>query len=100
VEAARMLAENVIKAEANKTKQIIRAHRLLTGLSPKTEILDLLNDLEKREKKKFELQPNQVSQLMKIGEYAADQSLNLVEVAAMTLVCSTIMSFDETLVKR
>ena len=42
----------------------------------------------------------QAKQLMQVGEYPADQALYAPEVSAMTVVCSTIMSFDETLVKR
>ena len=38
--------------------------------------------------------------LLNTGEHKEDPSLEKTELAAMTVVCSTIMSFDETLVKR
>lgn len=100
VEAARVLATRVIRAQPDKTTQIVHAHRLLTGLFPKPEVITLLKELEAGEYKKFEQQPDLANQLLAVGEYPMDVSLNNSEVAAMTIVCSTIMSFDETLIKR
>lgn len=100
VEAARILAEKVIRNIPDKTDQIIHAHRLLTGLRPNPEVLTLLSQLAEKEYRKFYQQPERVKQLMQVGDYPYDKSLDLAEVAAMTIVSSTIMSFDETLVKR
>jgi hypothetical protein len=100
VEAARVLAERVIRESKNKTKQIILAYRLLTGLQPKPETVSLLSELEKKEFQEYRGEPEQSRALMEVGEFPPDQSLDLAEVAAMTIVCSTIMSFDETLVQR
>jgi len=100
VEAARALAEQVIRTKSDASAQIIRTYRLLTGLQPKKEVLDLLLALQKREFEKFAQAPQQARALLNVGEYPADNSLQAAEVAAMTMVSSTIMSFDETIVKR
>ena len=100
VEAARVLAEKVIRKESEKTDQIKRAYRLLCGLYPKPEVIELLSDLEKREYQKFVHQADLARELIRVGEYPSDRSLDMAEVAAMTMVSSTIMSFDETLTKR
>lgn len=100
VEASRVLAEKVIRSGWNKARQIIQVHRLLTGLYPKEKVIRLLSDLEARERKKFADHPDQARQLLKVGEYPADERLNSAETAAMTIVCSAVMSFDETLMKR
>jgi len=100
VEAARVLAENVIRETPGKTDQIIRAYRLLTGLQPKPETISLLDQLEEKEYQKYRVLPKQSQALLAVGEFPSDQALNQAKVAAMTIVCSTIMSFDETLVQR
>lgn len=100
VEASRVLAERVIRSHKAKEAQIIQAHRLLTGLKPQRKVLDLLLDLEKRERQKFVQQTDLARELLAVGEYPIDGKLNLAEVAAMAIVSSTIMSFDETLIKR
>ena len=100
VEAARILAERVMRKEKEGQKQIALAYRLLTGLQPKQEVLMLLEDLRQKEMVKFYRDDEKAKQLMTVGEHAYDQSLNTSEIAAMTVICSAIMSFDETLVKR
>lgn len=100
VEAARTLAERVIREQPEKTDRMVLAYRLLTGLHPDPKVLRLLRDLESKERLSFESQPLLVRQLLQVGEHSADSSLDPAEVATMTIVCSTIMSFDECLVKR
>ena len=100
VESARILAEKVMRSETNRSAQIVQAYRCLTGLHPKPEVVGHLEELEKQERLKYERQQHMALQLMQVGEYPADTTLNVVDVAAMTIVCSTIMNTDETLVKR
>lgn len=100
VEAARVLAERVIKKESNKRNQLEQAYRLLTGIRPKAEVIYLLLDLFEKEKQRFDLNPDQASALFTVGEYEQDVALDMIDVAATAIVCSTIMSFDETLIKR
>ena len=40
------------------------------------------------------------AELVQVGEYPVDPTLPLADLAATTVVCNTILSFDETLVKR
>jgi hypothetical protein len=56
--------------------------------------------LKIQEEGKFDLEPQLARQMLEVGEYPTDRNLDPAEVSAMTIVCSTIMSFDETLVKR
>ena len=100
VEAARVLAERVIRGTTDKADQIVRAYRLLTGLQARPKTINLLHELEKKEFQKYQVQPEQGRALLAVGEFPPDLSLDQAEVAAMTIVCSTIMSFDETLVQR
>ena len=101
VEASRVLAERVLlKNKSNPVGAITMAYRLLTGQHPSKQVSDLLEDLRHGEWQKFLSHPNLARQLLSVGEYPRVNSLKPAGVAAMTMVCSTIMSFDETLTKR
>lgn len=101
VEAARVLATRLIQSHPNdKTSQIINAYRKLTSLSPNDKLIDLLQKLYQTEWQKFSATPAKAKDLLEVGEYPVDLNLDATEVAALTMVCSTIMSFDEVLVKR
>ena len=100
VEAMRVLAEKTIRSESEDRPQIIQVYRSLTGLFPRRETLNLLHDLKISREKRFAGNPQAARKLIHIGEYPVDVSLSPDQVAALTVVCSTIMSYDETLVKR
>jgi len=100
VEAARVLAQKVIASEPDPSTQIILAHRSLTGLKPTPKVLSLLVNLESRERQRFYENKVNAKDLLSVGEYPLIAGQNLTYVAAMTIVCSTIMSFDETIMKR
>ena len=100
VEAARILAERVINHTSEKSTQITLAYRLLTGLMPPQEVITPLLALYQKEYQKYQNADSQRSALLQVGEYPADQTLDQAAIAAMTIVCSTIMSFDETIMKR
>ena len=100
VEAARVLAQRVLRTTPDKSGQITMAYRLLTGLTPPADVLALLSVLEQKERVAFARDTRRIARLLAVGEYPADRTLNGAEVAAMTMVGSTILSFDETLVKR
>lgn len=99
-EAARVLAERVLAAEKGLKEQITLAHRLLTGLFPQKEVLDLLARHYSEQKEQFSENPELVDQLLGVGHYPTSVKLVSYEVAAMSIVCNVIMSFDETIVKR
>ena len=100
VEAARVLAEMVIHHYGGKKDQVKGAYRLLTGIQPTPEILQLLGDLFVREKERYSEDAQKVRALLSVGDQRPDRELDPVDVAATTIVCSTILSFDETLMKR
>ena len=100
VEASRVLAQKVIAIETDPPAQIVLAHRLLTGLKPSPDVLDLLVDLEASEHQRFDKNKENAMDLLSVGEYPLVQGQNRTAVAAMSIVCSTILSFDETIMKR
>ena len=100
VEAARVLSERVIRENSNKKDQILHAHRLLTGRRPNDEVLTLLIELEQETREKFSSNTDLVKELLAVGEHPVAIELPALEVAAMTVVNNTLLSLDETIMKR
>ena len=48
----------------------------------------------------FKKNPKRAQALLAVGEYPVDSRKNPAELAAMTVVSSTIMNFDEAIIKR
>ena len=101
VEAARVLAERTLhQGGPTSDAQIAYAFRLLTSRAPFDEELDLLRDLYAAEQATFEADPEAARDLLAVGEHPRDDQLDPAEAAAMTVVASTIMNFDEAVIKR
>lgn len=101
VEAARVMAERMLK-EGGMTpeERISFAYRLLTGSSPKADVLDLLTELFLAEREEYSRQPARADALLRVGEYPGDGSVDAVERAAYAIVANAILSLDETVMKR
>ncbi len=100
VEAARVLAQRVLQQTDAENPPIIKAYRLLTGLQPSPKTVEALETLRTREQLKYQEDDGLCRTLLQVGEHPADPTLDRAATAAMTIVCSTIMSFDETIMKR
>jgi hypothetical protein len=101
VEASRLLAERMIK-EGGSTPEdrITFAFKALTSRLPRTEELTLMKQLYEEELAGFQKEPQRAKELLTTGEYKRDVKLNTSEVAACTIIASSIMNFDEFVVKR
>jgi len=101
VEAARMLAERMMK-EGGSTpeEQIVFAFRLLTSRRPEPAEQVMLADLLEAERATFSAAPADARDLLAIGEHPRDVNLPAPEVAARTLLASTLMNYDEAFMKR
>jgi hypothetical protein len=101
IEASRVLAERMMK-EAGEVQEdkITFAFKALTSRLPRAEEMHLMKQLFTEELADFKQHPERASQLLSIGEYKRDTSLDADELAAYTIVASSIMNFDEFIVKR
>lgn len=99
-EAARVLAQRVLKEKTTLSDQITLAYRLLTGLKPEIKVVNLLEDHYSEQREQFLQQPKLADELLSVGHFPVDDDLPPHEVSAMSIVCNVIMSFDETIVKR
>ena len=101
VEAARVLAERVL-LEAGPTTEdrITLAYRLLTSRRPTTTEMAAVKALHDTERATFAARPTAAQALRKAGEKTPTRTLDAVDVAAWTVVASTIMNTDEAVNKR
>lgn len=101
VETSRMLAERMLKEGGKEVKsQINLAFKLLIGRPANDKELSLLQELYDAELVDFQKDRKIVNELLSIGEHRIDQSLNKIELATHTIIASTIMNFDEFVMKR
>ncbi len=117
VEAARVLATTVIQKTStlptwgNRPKPvenlsvrpeiaILAMVKQALGRPARPEEVRLLSRLYAEELSSFRGQPKRAAALLTVGEYPLTPSINKVELAALTVVGSTILNMDEALIKR
>ncbi len=100
VEASRVMAEDLIRTTTEEEDRIIKAYRRLTSLNPNDRVVNLLIELYREQIGMFKNSPDLAADFQQIGNAPADSTLSNIEVAALGVVCNTILSFDETIVKR
>ena len=98
VEAARHLAERVLKTEGLTPRQRVdQAFRMVTSRVPSPDELEImLGDLEFYQRD-FKANPGAAKRLLAVGEKPNDPVLDPLEVAAYTLVANTILNLDEAI---
>ena len=101
VEASRIIAERMMKESDEKIEnQIQHGFRLLTGRKAGSDEMSILARLYEAELEAFKSGESNAIELLATGEKARDKTLDTNELAALTMVASTLMNFDETVFKR
>ncbi len=101
VEAARKLGERMILEGGPATSdRITLAFRLLTGRTPLASELALLEKLYADERAAFAKDPGAARKLLATGEAPRNAALPAAEVAAASVVASTVMNMDDAVTKR
>jgi hypothetical protein len=100
VEAARGLAQRMIEKGGSSVKgRIDYAFRTVLARDPQPDELQILSREIARHEKHYQGDVKDAKKLISIGDLKADPKLPPAEVAAYTLVASTILNLDETLTK-
>jgi hypothetical protein len=101
VEAARVLAEKLLKAQPDDdAARVRRAFRLITCRQPSAWQVETLQKLLADEREQFKAEPEQATALRKqMGEARVDESLDPVEVAATTMLLRALFGYDEFVMK-
>jgi hypothetical protein len=101
VEASRVLAERLLTEGGETTEaRITAAYRLLTSRSPRQTELAAVRDLFEKERATFAGNVKAARSLAHAGDKPPARALDPVDVAAWTVVASTIMNTDESVNKR
>lgn len=101
VEAARLLGERMIQ-EGGKSpeERITFAFRALTSRLPRKEEMDILLNLYKEEHADFGREPERALKLLEAGEHPVNKTLSTTDLATCTVIASTLINFDEFIIKR
>jgi hypothetical protein len=100
VEAARALAQRTLmEAGGNSAKRVQFAFRQATGRKPSPEEIQLLSSLAQKQETLYRRDKQRASELVHVGESPANAKLNPSELAAWTVVASSILNLDETITK-
>ena len=107
IEAARVLAQKGGKEEGwngEKEKReratIDRFFKAVISRPARMEEVSLMQQLYAEELADFKKNPKRATALLSVGEYPVDKTIPPAELAAWTVVASTVMNFDEAIVKR
>ena len=100
VEASRALAQRMVNEGGSSGADRVRFayERALARLPSQTESR-LLENLVREQTGKFEAAPELARELLRIGESPADGHVPAAELAAWTVVASSILNLDETISK-
>jgi hypothetical protein len=101
VEAARMLAERMMREGGEVTEErLLFGFRALTSREPELREMELLHQLYKEELASFRENPGDAAELLAVGDHPKDERLAEPELAALTVVASTLVNYDEAVYKR
>ncbi len=100
VEAARFLAERMLRASGGDASQGIGyGFRLACGRNPRDVELTVLRRAHGRFLMQFRGDKRAATELLSVGDTPRDNSLPAIEQAAMTMTASLILNLDETISK-
>ena len=101
IEAARMLAERIIK-EGGKTPEVRLswAFRLVTSRWPAPREKEIMRNNLQAQLTYFKANPKEVAKLLAVGERRNDAKLNATEIAAYATIASLLLNLDEVITKQ
>jgi hypothetical protein len=100
VEAARALAEKMIReGGADPVKRIRYAFRLATAREPDTKEVQVLRNMGRAETTQYRRNKDAALKLTGVGESKPNTNVDASELAAWTIVASTILNLDETITR-
>jgi len=100
IEAARVLAEQTLKKFSTQAERIEFTFRSATSRTPTAFEQKILRNILAQQFKAFELNTAAAEKLIQVGEAPVDKTLTPAELAAWTILISTIFNTDETVTKQ
>jgi hypothetical protein len=100
VEAARVLAQQVMAAQARPEDRLNAAFRRAVSRPCDDSEREILLRLYSTAKERFDRDPSEAAKLISVGAWPRDPAIEPRELAAWTVVCSTLLNLDETISRR
>lgn len=100
LEAARILATRSIKQAANEPARIAFLFRSATSRLPDKTELEILTRLLQQQRRIYQRDQRAANKLIHVGEAPVDTTISPTELAAWTILASTILNMDETVTKQ
>ncbi len=100
VEAARVLAQEILKKDGPLNEQIKEMVLRLFGRTPRQEEITTLTELYQQSLHRFAESTQNAKAVTEIGEYPLDKELDQTKLAATSVLISTLMNHDEFVTKR
>ncbi|MFT4512641.1 MAG: hypothetical protein ACI89X_003089 [Planctomycetota bacterium] len=95
VEPARVWAERLVAAPGKQQEQLAEVFRRLTSRVVTARELEILTAALREQREAYRLDPKRAQQTATIGDRKPAADVDVVEVAAWTMVISMLMNFDE-----
>jgi len=99
IEASRKLAERILKRTGSDAERITWAFRLATARAPSAKEQGILQRVLDQQRAHYRSRPPAAEDLLSNGEAPRDLTLDAAELAAWTLLSSTILNLDETVTR-
>ena len=100
VEASRVMSEQLLLKYEDMDEQIINGYRLATGCYPDQKKFQVLKKLHEVSLDRFLAEPAKADSLLTVGDMGINDELDRTQIAALTIVTSTILNSDEAYMKR
>lgn len=98
-EAARVMAEAVLKAETDQTARFTQIYRRVISRSPTVAEQEVLIRILDGQRAIYRADPDAAKKLLGVGKYPTHTKLDPVEHAAWTQLCLAILNLDEALTR-
>jgi hypothetical protein len=99
VEAARALATKALMESEGDQANIQFAFFQTLARQPNTREIEILTKAYNRYRARFASNNVEAKQLIEFGDSPTTQSIDSIDLAAFTIVCSTILNLDEAITK-
>ncbi len=100
VEAARALADRLIRESADDSALIENAFWICLSRAPDDQERAIVNRLLVDQRKEFEASEDRTKEFLQIGRFAANPDIPPPKLASVTVLCQVLMNHDSCVVKR
>jgi hypothetical protein len=100
LEAARVMAANVLQAANNDESRLEVAYELVTSRKPESDELEILIHRLDTLKIQYAELPDEALALIRVGEFPVLNDLEVSEHAAYAALCSALLNLDETITRQ